>query len=655
MERDEPTKKTRKLWTWDIESVDWDQVRCVVAVSEDGDVERWSGPGALERCAEHMDAVRGTFCAHAGGIYDTLLLSNVRQKPWQELIMSGSAVLMAKDRSLRVRDTFRWWLSGLKKVGQYLDKCDHERRAKGVPEHAPAGHWLKRDVDRGRIADLTDAECLAYCESDCEILMEGCKASLDYLEGYGARKAWTSGSAAIALLQAVEPASWALLRRHSLELDVAIRAADCVRGARVEAWALGRVDRVWTYDFKSAYPSSYMDQPIGVGAVQLDAGARDRPGAVWRCRWRWPWRDRVPPVLDQLTGAGAGWCEAWLIAEERAALELEGVQVQRMEGWAPATMAPIGQVFCRDLYEEKERGSFFAKVFLNSLHGKFSESAIKEAWKSGEKPAEWYGPAPTLVGDYWRYLDVSVGEDGRTAPHLQPLAAAHILGRARTKLWAAIRAVLEAGGEIYYCDTDSIHCNVPPEKMPMELGTQLGQLAPEGGPFVGYYVGPKAYALADPVSGVVQKGALKGVPWNDLRDGVVGRETIRRDGRDVTAEVFRRAEGKEKGRDLRLEVFERALKTRDGATIKKEGITTWVQGLKRDGWQRFETSRTIKPHERGKTFSGESPTVWAYHSPSEVLGTRGLDFSAQRRSGLGENIDEQDADDENAAADGKTR
>ena len=82
-----------------------------------------------------------------------------------------------------------------------------------------------------------------------------------------------------------------------------------VRGARVETWALGRVPTVYCYDFKSAYPSAYMSKPIGIGARHLAHGDDDgAPGSVWRCRWFWPWRDKIPPVLDQRTGAGAGWC-----------------------------------------------------------------------------------------------------------------------------------------------------------------------------------------------------------------------------------------------------------------------------------------------------------------------------------------------------------
>ncbi|MEI6481043.1 MAG: hypothetical protein WCO19_01930 [Candidatus Saccharibacteria bacterium] len=612
------------LWTWDIETTEWDQVRCVVAISENGDVERFAGAGALERCDDLMMKAKGTWCAHAGGIFDTLLLTNVRSRPWQELVMSGTAVLCAKDKSLKVRDTFRWWLAGLGKVGQYLEKLEAEKRARGEAAE-PVGTWKKKDVDRGRIAHLSDVECMDYCESDTRILLKGVQEAQKYLLDRGARKAWTAGACALALLQKLEPAGWELLRRHSLDLETAIHAGRCVRGARVEAWALGTVPKVYSYDLKSAYPSAYADKKIGIGAIRLNPGDKDRPGSVWRCRWCWMARDRIPPVTDDATGAGAGWCEAWLIPSEWEALnnDPDCKDLVKLEGWAPERMVPIGQVFAKELFAEKENGSFFAKVFLNSLHGKFSEHPIKECWQSGEKPTEFYGAAPELVDHtYWRFCKESLDKNGRCPSHIQPLAAAHILGRTRMALFRIIEAVQKAGGEVYYCDTDCVHTSLAPHEMPVELGNGLGQLAFEGGPYVGMYLGPKAYCLVKetPLAGgavalVAAKGACKGVPWNSLVDGI-------REGGELGGHVFRQARDREHGQDLRMDVFTEAITRRGGARVQKGGIASWVTGLRlKEGWRKVETTRTLKPAERAKTFDREAgtPTAWSYRTPAEVL------------------------------------
>lgn len=610
---DDDGDKKAKLWAYDLEAKNWDEVTCAVAISDVGDVERFVGPDSLAQIAQFQIDVGGTWVAHAGGIYDTLLVSGARGRPWREVVMSGSAVLCAKDRgNLKVRDTFRWWLAGLGKVGGYLEKLEAVERDAGRPAE-PVGKWKKKDVDRKRIEDLSDAEALAYCESDTEILLKGVQTARAYMAERNARSAWTAGASALSLLEALEPASWALLGAYQLPYQTAIAAGQAVRGARVENWALGRVDSVYVYDLKSAYPAAYATKAIGIGARHVEPGGLHVPGTVWRVKWCWPWRDRVPPVLDQATGAGHGWCEAWVVEEELEELE-DYVGVQKLEGWAPEITARVGQVFAKTLYDEKEAGSFFGKTFLNSGHGKFSESPIKECW-TNERPRSWHGPEPERIGDYWRYFKASHDVRGMCARHIQPVAAAQILGRTRATLWGWIRAVLEAGGEVYYCDTDSVHCNLPPDKMPRPLGVSLGDLAFEGGPFVGYYCGPKAYCLVDPATGVPCKGALKGVPWKSLEDGVAISRDI------FGARRFRQARGKETGSDVRLDVFLDALEVGGGASVVKEGIASWVQGLRRKaGWSRSEIERTINPQEGGKAFRpAVSSTTWGYLSPTERM------------------------------------
>lgn len=612
----------RPVWAFDIEAVDWDQERCAVAISEHGDVERFSGPGCLERLAEHMDTVRGTFVAHAAGIYDTLMVTRARSRPWQELVMSGSAVLCAKDGSLKVRDSFRWWLSGLRKVGEYLQKQDDARGAMGALRLAAPGAWLKKDVDRARIDELSDDETLAYCESDTEILMGGIRASRDYLSERGAPVAWTAGGSALALLQTLEPASWHALGKHQLDVETAIAAGACVRGARVERWALGEVGPVYVYDLKSAYPSAYAGRalPLGARHIDGDGGGRRIEGASWRVRWRWPWRDRIPPVLDQLTGCGAGWCEAWCVQDEIDLLDAAGVEHRRIEGWAPRTMKPIGQLFAHDLYAEKERGSFFGKVFLNSLHGKFSESPIKECWTLAKPdPSICYGTrGPEQVGGYWRFWSLSVDKRGMVPRHLQPLAAAQILGRTRATLARSIAAVVAAGGRVFYTDTDCIHTDLPPERMPFATGEKtMGAWGIEGGPYRGIYVAPKAYLLLD-AEGRAVKGALKGMPLADLKDAA--RVDAASDAR-YTVPRYRGARGKERGADLRLEAFHGALA--GPVQIEKESLASWATGCRRIegvGHKALQV-RTLQAFERAKRFQPDGPPdSWAYLAPVEKLG-----------------------------------
>jgi hypothetical protein len=270
----------------------------------------------------------------------------------------------------------------------------------------------------------------------------------------------------------------------------------------------------------------------------------------------------------------------------------------------------VGQPFAAALYKEKEAGSFFGKCYLNSLHGKFSESPVKEAW-TRDHPSTFYGPPPEQIGGYWRYLTLSVDREGMVPRHMQPLAAAAILGRTRHRIWAILDAVQRAGGRVFYTDTDSVHCDLPPEKMPLALGGALGDLAYEGGPFVGVYVGAKAYLLCDPTTGQAKKGALKGMPMHGLIDGV------RSD--DGGPPKYRAARGGEAGSDVRRQLFADALSRPGGAVVQKEGITSWTQGAKNQmGWKRQQSPRTLRPTGHSKRWAAADR--WEYLSPTESLG-----------------------------------
>lgn len=594
------------FWTWDLETVDWDQPLCAVAVSEKGDVERFFGDDSVARVVDHMKKTRGVYGAHFGGGFDIPLALNVHL--FRKIILTGSNILCAEDKhSLTLRDTYPWFLNSLAKIGKAL------------------GFEKDESVDRTNLLAHTEKEILDYCQRDCEVLMQGVQGALAFLGGYGARAAWTAGASAMSLLRALEPGTWHAMQDNKIPVETVRSALDAgvVQGGRVEGPARGYVPRVFAYDIKSSYPSQYATRDLPLG--MRPATRKDRVG-VWRCRWVWHDRWRVPPALDQATHAGVGPCEGWLIDDEIAALEECGVPVNRFEGWAPNTMVAMGQEFVRVLYAEKERGSFFAKVWINSAHGKWSEHPLKDCYTK-YRPSEYFEPEGMKPeGPYWHWAEIKCDDKGFAAPHCQPLASALTLGRARVKLWRIIDALQRAGWEVYYWDTDSIFTNCPPERMPVPLGKELGMLAYEAGPCEGYFLGPKAYLLINEF-GEITKQALKGVPLKSYNNAVEDDGVIREAKRARPATPGRPARDAEVGTDLRLEVFRRAL-TDKGARCMKDGVTSFLTGLHgvkgADGkrrevhWGRHPLERVITVCGRGKAH-GELSTDWCYLSTLEMV------------------------------------
>ena len=570
----------------------------------------------MEAMKAHAERERGVYVAHYGGGYDTLLMLNVW--PMAELHLTGSSVLCARDAlDLEFRDSFPWWLNGLAKVGKAL----------GVE---------KIDVDRARLHKLSPEELERYCYRDCEIGMRGVECANEFLDERGARRAWTAGSSAVNLLRALEPASYGFLKSMRVDAEDAREFLTTANvGARVEAWVRGEVSPVYCYDVKSSYPARYARRSLGFGMRRVEPGERADVGLY---RWRWPYRDRIPPALDRGSQAGVGECSSWLIDDEVAAFEECGVSPTLVEGWCAVEYSDVGQVFVDELYRGKEMSgpsAFFCKVWLNSLHGRYMMRPLRERFTRW-RPREWWGPIPPSpvglldeVGEsgdrgeppWWRYWSLDVADDGLLRPTQQPIAGALILGRARVALWRIVDAVQRAGWRVFYSDTDSVHTDCPPEKMrdvvgPENFGKALGQLAYEGGPYEGTYLGPKAYLLVDE-KGEVQKQALKGVPLKSYVDGT------RDSGSGVFGRVgpFRQARGEEKGNDLRREVFRAAL--RGGAQCKKQGLATFLKGVsqteddERPSWNAIdEKPRTIRPTSRGKI---ATPSGFSYLSSLEVV------------------------------------
>jgi hypothetical protein len=594
----------KTLWAWDLEADDWDIPLSAAAISEHGDEIYHTGKDSFKKIARDMVRIGGQWAAHFGGGYDIPLVMN-HITP-ETLVLIGSKILSADfRRNLTLRDTFPAWQSPLAKV-------------------AEAVGMKKMDVDRSNLKDLTPQQLRIYNLHDCQILMKGMQEHQRYLADSGARNAWTSGSAALALLEALEPGSWSALSRHKIEAIELRNSLGSIRGGRVECFARGKVYPVYAYDIKSSYPSRYRWDEVGIGLKRVEDARKhfENPHAVIYCEWYWRARGMITPVLDELTGAGAGWCQAWLTFEERMLLaeSSECTKIRALQGWLPLTVRNIGNEFVDALYARKETGDFFAKTFLNSLHGKFSEDPLKECWQRNE-PKDWYlkemGEQPDRVNGFWRFMDWKIDAQGMAPAHCQPIAAAQILGRARAAISEMLMMVQAAGGRVYYCDTDSIHCDLPPEKMPMSLGKKLGELNYEGGPYTGYYLGPKAYCLIDEETNKPEKFALKGVPFKQLTNGLVG-------GAGDNWDYSPAALGA-KGRDVRIEVFERAVSDPKGVRIKKEGISSFITGVSRDDgafWGKHTVVRTVKFCGRGKVFQNTrcNDDGWAYISPAESGG-----------------------------------
>jgi len=136
-----------------------------------------------------------------------------------------------------------------------------------------------------------------------------------------------------------------------------------------------------------------------------------------------------------------------------------------------------------------------AKLFLNSLYGKFGQHKNHTEYEAKDKPSNLTEPLryaieengiKTFITDYGDFITYSKQGEIKYAPEI----AGAISSYARMKLYEYVKL---AGFEnVIYCDTDSIHCKG--HFLDSYVGDELGQLKIEKSG-QGEYLAPKFYRI----------------------------------------------------------------------------------------------------------------------------------------------------------------
>ncbi len=553
---------------YDLEAEDWTKPLSGSGLLSSGVEIYYDGASSFRTLAETMVRVGGVWAAHFGGRYDLLLLLPYLPRPIEMVVVGNtilSATFPARKGKLIIRDTYPAFLASLKKIGESV----------GVP---------KLDYNRSTLRALSAHDLRRYNMNDCVILHKGMVQMLQAFKTLRMTRKWTAGGAAIEALRILEPQAWQHFIANRIDSRTAVMAKPTAPGGIVDCAYYGRKSGVYVYDIKSSYPARYSQGPMGAGLQAASIKDWNHPQAILLVKWKTKGRiEFAAPALSRFTHSGSGLCEAWLTYPER--MNLEPFLDKRMvvTGYKPTVVFNVGAVFASTMFKLKEKAKLpFAKVWANSAHGKFLEDPIKDMWTS--KPSEDARHYPGV--DLYR-SDVDIFGDGLCDPYYQPVMAGLVYGRARADITSIQIAVEKAGGEYLYTDTDSIHCTLPPDRMPVSLSTELGGLALEGGPYDAIYLGPKLYWLGNANETI--KTASKGVNIGSLKSGKfengVYSETVN-------------------GEDLRLDVYERVLKT-GSAQILKTGVRSFVSGAGKANWSEpINEIRTIK-----MTWSGRQETT----------------------------------------------
>jgi hypothetical protein len=285
-------------------------------------------------------------------------------------------------------------------------------------------------------------------------------------------------------------------------------------GGRVECCETGPVHFPTTLiDINSAYPYAMLHQhPISTQASVVVPNKNDaiRTDSFYsvaaRSAGAFPIRLRTGTVFPNDETRRVFHVTGW---ELLAAIETKTAQIDRIVKRYDFAETIDFKGYVHHFYDIKKsaaKGSpeyIFAKLFMNSLYGKFGANPeeytnnticdprfIKEACNDGYDFAGELGPwavlSSPLEGPQERFYNVAT--------------AASITGFVRAYLWRHMCMLRRGGCRVLYCDTDSI---IYGGKAPrtLALGKELGQWNEEARFTMGGIAGKKLYAFQKPDGG----------------------------------------------------------------------------------------------------------------------------------------------------------
>lgn len=279
-------------------------------------------------------------------------------------------------------------------------------------------------------------------------------------------------------------------------------------GGRVDTFRAGLIKTRFTLcDINSAYPFAMLHQhPISTqtAACIPELGAPIIPQSMYSIRavshGALPIRTKTGiafPVSDEARDFQVtGW-------EVQAGLDTGSIRLEAIHCRIDFDETINFSAYINHFYEMKKAAKkdspeyIFAKLFMNSLYGKyganpenysnftvceprFVAAAMEDGYEFAGELGQWAVLKSALEDAQLRYYNVAT--------------AASITGFVRAYLWRHICSIRKAGGEVLYCDTDSLAFTgrVPSD---FRIDKELGGWSIEGTFDHGGIAGKKLYAF----------------------------------------------------------------------------------------------------------------------------------------------------------------
>lgn len=480
----------KELSTYDIESSNWVnfEIGCVYLPELDESVFVYTPSqlvNAMVRYA-HKDRV---YWAHNGGKFDIKFIIEelLGRFDLKILPINGSLVKVAvyyensKKKLFEIRDSFPLLSRGFDKLIKSFE----------IPLTISSEKLAEYKSRRNNIAAFSDAELKEYVEVDTiglhDLLVKAKKV-------FGVEKfRLTTASTAFAEWKDIvgnEEKKYRVDARH----DDFFRQSYC--GGRVEVFKrFGKnVDYV---DVNSMYPFVMKQNPYPCGSYMKTNSYKENKLGVYRCRVTAPDDLDIPLLPKKHNGKllfpTGTWEGVYCSPELEKAFEL-GYKIEIINGifWE-GKGSPFGKyinkwhgIKTKASNEGDKTMKYIAKLYLNSLYGKFGQKRKHRKVKQGVERGDMKKECKPLFPEHGLY---TIKEETR-----KPFTTCHIASfvtcYSRLVLYDGFEQVHANGGSVLYCDTDSMICTSKPK-----LGSDLGQWEIETANVTAICLLPKVYAI----------------------------------------------------------------------------------------------------------------------------------------------------------------
>lgn len=623
----------RKEWppiaVYDIESTDWINVVLLCHIDELGNHESFDNVSDYVNWLFSDNFSGSHVWAHAGGRYDhRFLLPEFQRRGWDfRIALSGGSIVLLtardkKGKEIYFADSFRIMPNALKSIGKTV----------GLE---------KIDVDRKNIQLVPREKLIEYCFRDCEIALRGLQLMKTALESVNADFAFTLASIASRWVRRSDSIDWTWFYKnncqHSKDMLIADKFCEpAYFGGRTEMFKRGKIKGpVYYYDIVSSYPTSmqyelplyfkgfvpcprncsetdirkYLSYPgiteawvnlnkckIAPLCVKFDGrltfpyghkiGRQEKLGFPGTCDCGAPLRSHICRICHKIypkyKWQPGRWTNIELLAALDRGAEILPICQARFKG------APFLKNFVDTFYNlrkqaKKSNDSFRTyayKILLNSLYGKLVETIDRVSYVTSYDNVlrEIKRGGNVQISQVSGIYCISSKQEG---PFRHVASGAYVTAYSRLALLNGLETALKLGGQIFYCDTDSIMTDI---KLDCLEGSELGQWQLE-----------HIFSEVEIILPKVYKAKIQGTDKTIYR--CKGVPIVREDEPEYVPE-------------LRWEAFKRYAETKDSEMAKllgREGLTGFVADINSGTLspRTINLLRCLKGQDRKREWEGD--------------------------------------------------